>query len=204
MQRTSWWAPRGPGVGPVYTSRDLMGRTTAGFFVVTGLAGVVFGLSIPSPCSNRLVFLGGAAFAIATGLGVYVMRSRLSSKMHVGFIAVAIGSVTMLIGQSPSVAGDVAVAALYTCIACHAALAFPWRTATVLTVVVVVSCLVAGVVDSDMPWWSTIPVATAAGLIGASVIALNLVANQAILDPLTGGCQMVCVRELRMTLELRM
>ena len=171
---------------PALTSRDVMGRTTAGFFLVIGVAGIIFGSAMPAPGSNKLAIVGGSAFSIVMGIGVHILRSRLTTNAHLAFIGLAIVVVTVLIGQAPTVAGDVAIASIYTCITCHAALAFSWEKASVLIATVVVFCIVVGVFDEDMPWWAALLPATAAGLVGASVTALNVVAKEAVFDPLTG------------------
>ena len=163
-----------------------MGRTTAGFFLVIGMAGIVFGSAMPAPESNKLIIIGGSAFSVVMGIGVQIFRSRLTANAHLAFVGLAIVVLTVLIGQAPTPAGDVAIASVYTCIACHAALAFDWQKASALITTVVVACIVVGITDSDMPWWSAVMPATAAGLIGASVTALNVVAREAAFDPLTG------------------
>ncbi|NMN98240.1 putative bifunctional diguanylate cyclase/phosphodiesterase [Antrihabitans stalactiti] len=171
---------------PALTNRDVMGRTTAGFFLVIGVAGIIFGSAMPAPDSNKLIIVGGSAFSIVMGIGVHILRSRLTTNAHLAFVGLSIVVVTVLIGQAPTVAGDVAIASIYTCITCHAALAFSWPKATVLITTVVIFCLVVGMLDDDMPWWAAVLPATAAGLVGASVTALNIVAREAVFDPLTG------------------
>jgi diguanylate cyclase (GGDEF)-like protein len=172
--------------GPALTNREVMGRTTAGFFLVIGIAGIVFGSAMPAPEANKLIIIGGSAFSVVMGIGVHALRSRLTANAHLLFVITAIVVVTVLIGQAPTVAGDVAIASVYTCITCHAALAFSWQRAALLITTVVIVCMVVGVFDDDMPWWAAVMPATAAGLIGASVTALNVVAREAVFDPLTG------------------
>ncbi|KAA0022051.1 putative bifunctional diguanylate cyclase/phosphodiesterase [Antrihabitans cavernicola] len=174
------------GLPPTVLQRDVMGRTTAAFFFFIGLAGVALGAAMPVPPGNRAILLAGAVLSIVLSVVVAALRARLSPIGHVASIVFAVVVLTALIGQSPSVAGDVAMASLYTCVACHAALMFSLRNSALITALAVASCVGLAVFDPDMPWWSAIPIATATALIGAGVSLVTAVARAAVIDHQTG------------------
>jgi diguanylate cyclase (GGDEF)-like protein len=141
---------------------------------------------MPAPSTNSIFIGTGAVVSIVLGIAVFAMRGRISPSMHLVLVAGAVLALSVLIGQSPSAIGDVAMASLYTCIACHAALVFSWRQAAVITAAAVASCLAVTFFDSDLPAWSVIPTVVATVVIACAVCAVTAVARQAVVDQQTG------------------
>lgn len=169
------------------TRRDVMGFMTAGFWVILGVAGMLFAALLPEPIEARLpVFLGGLS-TVVIGTGIAIFRARLPHSFHVGSLVFAIGAMITMVSIGPSMASKVAMTALFTCVACHAALILRWRGAAAVVSGIVACLLLLTLIDPEVPLWAIIPAATSAVLIGGATAGLRIVARQAAIDPLTGA-----------------
>ncbi|CAM3844191.1 putative bifunctional diguanylate cyclase/phosphodiesterase [Smaragdicoccus niigatensis] len=165
---------------------DVMGFMTAGFWIALGLAGVVFALLLPEPQGARLPILVGAIATTASGAAIAVFRARLPQSAHVVFLVFAIAAMATMISLGPSMTSQVAMTALFTCVACHAALILRWKGAAAVIALAEATLFGLTLVLRDLPLWATIPAGTSVVLIGVATAGLRMIASQAAIDSLTG------------------